>query len=146
MPELFENFFDTAFDFVFPPVILRLLHLFIHLQLQGLGVERNKSDKRQEEVGEGGVEQTEEETRKRRRRGRGGVSSHDSGGMSACPWKGHRHLTTNDFFVFLSVCICLTLSAVSSLPLLHTYVLISLALIVPSLLSFVSSFRQTFSF
>lgn len=33
--------------------------------------------------------------------GGGGASSRDSGGMSACPWEGHWHLTS-DFFVSLS--------------------------------------------
>lgn len=33
---------------------------------------------------------------------RGGDLSHDGTGMSSCPWKGHRHLTTKDFLVFIS--------------------------------------------
>lgn len=59
----------------------------------------------------------EESKRQRRRGGRGGVSSHDAMVaclLGACPWKGHRHLTTNHFFVFLSVCISLTFSVLFS--------------------------------
>lgn len=37
-----------------------------------------------------------------KRRQVGGAFSHDSGGMSACPWEGRWHLTS-DFFVSRSV-------------------------------------------
>lgn len=49
----------------------------------------------------------------------GGVASHDSKGMSACPWEGRRRLATNFVFVFPSVCLCLVPShnfALSFLP------------------------------
>lgn len=46
-----------------------------------------------------GLTQQREETMRRQE---GGAFSHDSGGMSACPWEGRWHLTS-DFFVSRSV-------------------------------------------
>lgn len=67
-------------------------HIFIH---GSCGNERNKSDE-----GRGGGAAASV----------GGVASHDSEGMSACPWEGRRCLATNAVFVFPSVCLCLVLS------------------------------------